>query len=103
MTSSEFQMQITRTLESLPSEVTNTRLSEDDRKLGGALIHLNTNLYPALENAQTLLEILRMEHGYEKLRVGMLWNMAMSQTSPAEMRAIVELMDYYLRMAVASA
>jgi len=102
MTSSEFQMQITRTLESLPSEVTDTRLSEDDRKLE-ALIHLNTNLYPALENAQTLLEILRMKHGYEKLRIGMLWNMAMSQTSPAEMEAIVELMDYYLRKAVASA
>src|SRR5258708_31267608 len=90
MTSSEFQMQITRTLESLPSEVTDTRLSEDDRKLE-ALIHLNTNLYPALENAQNLLKIFRMKHWYEKLRIGFLWNNAMSQKSVAELKSSVEL------------
>ena len=99
MTSSEFTMKIQTALESLPAGVTNMKRSEDERKLA-ALIHLNSNIYPALKDSETLLEILRMKHGYEKLRIGMLWTMAVSQTSPTEMRNIVELMDYYLSRAV---
>lgn len=88
-------------LNSLPVEVKNSNNPLDKRKLN-ALIHLNTEIRPDLKNNVGIaLEILNMKDGFEKLRLVMLWDIAVSaSTSPDNMRKIIELMDDYIEESV---
>ncbi len=100
MNSGDFKAHIQNSLASLPPSVKDANLSLAERKLE-ALIHLNTNIYPEIKNDVGMrLDILQMKDGPEKLRSGMLWNIAVTQTSVSDMRAIVKLLDEYLNDAV---
>jgi len=100
MTANEFRLKVEKSLDTLPSSVRDESLSGKNRKLE-ALKHLNTTLYPELkDNTNMLLQILQIEDGAEKLQYAILWNIAVSQTSPEAMRAIIHSMDDYLARAV---
>lgn len=96
MNATVFRSKVEKALETLPASVKNKDLPVPERKLQ-ALIHLNTQIHPELEeDTRMLLDILLMKDGYDKLKCAMLWNLAMSQTSVESMRAIIESMDDYL-------
>ena len=102
MLSSAFRSHIENSLSSLPTSVKDTGLPLAERKLK-ALIHLNTNIYPDLKKDVGMrLDILQMKDGPEKLRLAMLWNIAIDQTSLKGMRAIVKMLDDYIEAAVSS-
>jgi hypothetical protein len=96
-----FKKYIENCLNSLPNEIKNLNNSLDVRKLD-ALIHLNTEIRPDLKNnVGTLLEILNMKDSFEKLRLVMLWDIAVSSsTSTHSMHKIIELMDNYIKESV---
>jgi hypothetical protein len=96
MTLTEFKAHTQKSLNSLPSTVKDTHRSLEQRKLD-ALIHLNTIMHPHLKHDMRMhLDIFQMQDGPEKLRLVMLWDMALSQSSPSTMRKIINLMDKYL-------
>ena len=100
MNAADFRAHVQEALETLPKSVKDETLPLPDRQLQ-ALIHLNTNIYPALKNNTWMhLEILRMKDGPEKLQCGILWSLAVSQNSPEDMRAIIKSMDEYVAGAV---
>jgi len=96
-----FKNHIEDCLDSFPDEVKNLNNSIDERKLE-ALIHLNTKIHPHLKNnVGTLLEDLKMKDSFEKLRLVMLWDIAISPpSSPNNMHKIIELMDDYIKKSV---
>jgi hypothetical protein len=87
-------------LNSLPDEVKDSSIPLSERKLK-ALIHLNTTIHPHLNNNDTgmLLDILRMKEGFEKLRLVMLWNIAVKHHTN-DIHKIIELMDKYIERSV---
>ncbi len=95
-----FEKHIENCLNSLPNEVKNSNNPLDERKLG-ALIHLNTSIHPHLlvNNTGMLLDILRMNEGFEKLRLAMLWNIAVKNYTD-DIHKIIELMDDYIKKSV---
>jgi hypothetical protein len=100
MNATEFRRHTQEALKSLPEDIKDKNIPLAKRKLG-ALIHLNSSIYPALKNnTQMHLDILRMNDGPEKLQSGILWSLAVAQNSPDEMRAIMKSMDDYLESAM---
>jgi hypothetical protein len=102
MTVAEFKQHVANSLDSLPPSVKDVSLPKDDRTLE-ALIHLNTSIHPHVKNnVHMLLQICQMEHGPDKLRAAMLWNFAVSQLSPSEVRTIIQSLDDYIRDSTSS-